>query len=193
MSSMEYGNLAYLVLLGSVLVFWAFIRNRDSLGKKMQQAAAWGLIFLGTIAGIGLWDDVRQTVVPQQAMRIDQGRIELPRAPDGHYYVTLDLNGAPTRFVVDTGASAMVLTAEDAARAGIDEADLAFFSEAMTANGPVLTAPVRIDSVALGPFVDRNVTAFVNSGEMDQSLLGMSYLQHFDRLEISRGRMVLER
>ena len=62
MSSMEYGNLAYLGLLGAVLVFWVFVQNRESLGKKLQQMAAWGLIFLGTVAAIGLWDDIRQTV-----------------------------------------------------------------------------------------------------------------------------------
>ncbi len=78
MSSLAFGNLAYLVLLGGVLVFWLFVQNRESLGKKAQAAAAWGLIFLGTIAAIGLWDDIRQTVTPQQAVFADQGRVALP-------------------------------------------------------------------------------------------------------------------
>lgn len=193
MSSMDYANLAYLGLLAAVLVFWVFVQNRDSLGKKAQQIAAWGLIFLGTVAAIGLWDDIRQTVRPSQAVFADQGRVELPRAPDGHYYVTLAINGAPTRFVVDTGATGMVLTEADAANAGLNTADLGYFSEAMTANGVVQTAPVQLDSVTLGPFADTNVRAYVNSGEMEQSLLGMSYLQRFARLEISGGRMILER
>ena len=98
MSSVDIGNLAYLVLLAAVLVFWLFVQNRDSLGKKAQAAAAWGLIFLGTVAAIGLWDDIRQTVTPRQSVFAEQGRIELPRAPDGHYYVTLGVNGAPIRF-----------------------------------------------------------------------------------------------
>ncbi|MFZ5962959.1 retropepsin-like aspartic protease family protein [Thalassococcus sp. BH17M4-6] len=193
MSSMEYGNLAYLGLLGAVLVFWVFIQNRDSLTKKVQQLAAWGLIFLGTIAAIGLWDDIRQTVRPQQTVFADAGRVELPRAPDGHYYATLDINGAPTFFVVDTGATSMVLTEQDAARAGLSTDTLAYVSEAMTANGLVHTAAVTLDEVALGPFSDRDVRAFVNSGEMEQSLLGMTYLQRFARLEISGGKMILER
>ncbi|MGB0439794.1 MAG: retropepsin-like aspartic protease family protein, partial [Paracoccaceae bacterium] len=73
------------------------------------------------------------------------------------------------------------------------ERDLAFFGEAMTANGMVRTAPVLLDRVALGPFQDSNLPASVNAGEMRQSLLGMSYLQRFDRLEISNNRLVLER
>ncbi|MGY9049515.1 hypothetical protein P775_28135 [Puniceibacterium antarcticum] len=193
MSSPESGNLAYLILLGAVLVFWLFVQNRDSLGKKAQAAAAWGLIFLGTIAGIGLWDDIRQTVAPQQAVFADQGRVELPRAPDGHYYVTLTLNGAPVRFVVDTGASGIVLTRDDALRAGLDLQGLAFYATAMTANGPVQTAPVEIAQMSLGPFSDSEVRAYVNDGEMDESLLGMTYLQRFKRLEISGGKMILER
>ncbi|MGR3269452.1 TIGR02281 family clan AA aspartic protease [Thalassococcus profundi] len=193
MSSMEYGNLAYLGLLGAVLVFWVFVQNRESLGKKLQQMAAWGLIFLGTVAAIGLWDDIRQTVRPQQSVFAEEGKIELPRAPDGHYYVTLDINGAPTFFVVDTGATGMVLTEEDAEKAGLRTRDLSYLSEAMTANGLVRTASVTLDRVSIGPFTDRDVRAFVNSGEMQQSLLGMSYLQRFDRLEISGGKLVLER
>ncbi|MDJ0822131.1 MAG: TIGR02281 family clan AA aspartic protease [Paracoccaceae bacterium] len=193
MSEFELGNLIYLVLLGAVLVFWFVVQNRDGMGKTLQYVAVWGLIFVGTIAAIGLWEDVRQTVVPSQATFTEDGTLELLRAPDGHYYATLDVNGAPTRFVVDTGATAVVLTRADALRAGFAEDELIYFTEAMTANGAVRTAPVTLDSVAIGPFVDRDVQAYVNSGEMDQSLLGMTYLQRFDRLEISGGKLILER
>ncbi|MFP7673232.1 TIGR02281 family clan AA aspartic protease [Marivita sp. S0852] len=193
MTSMDYGNLAYLVLLGSVLVFWFFVQNRQSLNKTLQHGAAWGLIFLGVIAAVGLWGDIRQTVLPQQMVLDETGRIEVPRSPDGHYYLTLDINSEPIRFVVDTGATGMVLTLDDAMRIGLSEEDLIFYSEAMTANGPVRTAPVRLDDVALGPFRDQSVRAFVNEGEMSKSLLGMDYLNRFNRLEISGGRLILER
>jgi aspartyl protease family protein len=158
-----------------------------------QQMAAWVLIFFVTIAAIGLWDDVRRTLLPQQSVFGDEGRVALPRAPDGHYYVTLEVNGTPTRFVVDTGASAMVLTAQDAAEAGLATEDLVFLSTAMTANGTVQTAPVTLDSVALGPVIDRGLPAYVNGGEMTTSLLGMSYLDRFARVEIANGQMILQR
>ncbi|WP_353471987.1 TIGR02281 family clan AA aspartic protease [Salipiger sp. H15] len=193
MSEIDFGQLTYLGLLLAALVLWMFVRHRGQVVRKLQQLAAWGLIFLGTIAAIGLWDDIRHTVAPQQSVFAEQGRIELPRASDGHYYMTLQINGTPVRFVVDTGATGMVLTQEDAERVGLTGEDLAFHSRARTANGAVETAPVRLDRVALGGFEDRNLPAFVNGGEMDNSLLGMSYLQRFDRLEISGGKMVLER
>jgi aspartyl protease family protein len=199
---MDYGNLAYLVLLGAVVVFWFVVQNRQSLNKTLQQGAVWGLIFLGVIAAVGLWGDIRQTVQPQQLVMSEAGRIEVPRGPDGHYvprgpdghyYLTLEINEAPVRFVVDTGATSMVLTREDAARVGLNEEDVIFYSEAMTANGLVRTAPVRLADVALGPFHDRDVRAFVNEGEMSKSLLGMDYLNRFARLEINNGRLILER
>jgi aspartyl protease family protein len=87
----------------------------------------------------------------------------------------------------------MVLSLHDAQRIGIDPASLAFTGQAMTANGTVQTARVRVPKVELGGTVERNVPASVTQGEMEGSLLGMSYLQRFARIEIAGGKMVLER
>jgi aspartyl protease family protein len=126
-------------------------------------------------------------------MVTDAGRVEVPQARDGHFYLTLLVNGTPVEFMVDTGASQVVLTDADARRIGLDTADLAFVGRAMTANGEVQTAPVRLASVELGPVVDRDLRAFVNRGEMDKSLLGMSWLQRWQRIEITGGALVLTR
>ncbi|MGB1033642.1 MAG: retropepsin-like aspartic protease family protein [Primorskyibacter sp.] len=188
----DIGTLMYLMLLLAALAFWVF-SGRDGAGRKLQYLGVWGLIIVGTVAIIGLWSDIRTRVAPAQASFTDTGAVTIPLSADGHFHVTLDINGEPVRFVVDTGASGVVLTRRDAARVGLRERDLAFFGEAMTANGMVRTAPVLLDRVALGPFQDSNLPASVNAGEMRQSLLGMSYLQRFDRLEISNNRLVLER
>lgn len=194
MTSDQIGNLVYLSLLVGVLGFWALIESRNSIATKVKHASAWMLIFVGVLAAVGLWSDIRdRSLMPRQAVFAEAGRVELPRQSDGHYLATLTINGAPITFVVDTGASGIVLTRQDAARVGLETETLAFVSEAMTANGSVRTAPVWLEEVRLGPFEDRSLPAFVNGGEMDRSLLGMSYLQRFDRLEISGGRLVLER
>lgn len=194
MTSDQIGNLVYLSLLVGVLGFWALIESRNSIATKVKHASAWVLIFVGVLAAVGLWSDIRdRSLMPRQAVFAEAGRVELPRQSNGHYLATLTINGAPITFVVDTGASGIVLTRQDAARVGLETETLAFVSEAMTANGSVRTAPVLLEEVRLGPFEDRSLPAFVNGGEMDRSLLGMSYLQRFDRLEISGGRLVLER
>jgi len=193
MTNDDFGRLIYLVVLGSVVVLWFFMQNRNSLNKTLQQAAIWALIFVGAVAVAGLWNDIRQTTNPALASFSADGQISVPRAADGHYYIMLEVNGAPVRFVVDTGATDMVLTHDDARRAGLNLDNLAYFGRAQTANGEVDIAPVWLDRVALGPVVDTNVSASVNAGDMGQSLLGMSYLQRFDRIEISGGELVLTR
>lgn len=193
MNDFDPARLIYLALLGGVLVTWFVVHNRQSLGKTVQMAAAWGLIFLGVIAAVGLWDDIRRAVRPSLAVVTGAGQIEVPRAPDGHYYLTLIVNDKPVEFMVDTGASQIVLTEDDARRVGLDPNDLAYTGRAMTANGEVRTAPVKLDRVDLGPVTDKNIRAWVNQGELEQSLLGMSYLQLWNKIEITDGALVLTR
>lgn len=193
MESYETGRLIYLILLGLMVAGWFFAHGRKTWNKTLQQAAVWGLIFLGTIAAYGLWDDISRTVTPQQTVFSDEGRIVVPRSPNGHYYIQAQVNDAPVRFVLDTGASMIVLTKADAERSGINPNGLSYFSRAMTANGEVRTAPVRLDIVTLGGFTDENVTALVNEGEMNESLMGMDYLQRWGKIEISDGVLTLVR
>lgn len=181
----------YLGLLGIALVGSLVVANRHRLGRMAQQAAAWALIFLGAIAAFGLWDDIRDDVAPRQSYM--EGRVEVPRGPAGHYDATLEVNGEPVRFVVDTGATDVVLSRDDAARVGIDLGALIYTGRAVTANGEVRVATVTLDEVRLGGFTDRDVRATVTDGDLGGSLLGMRYLERFDRVSIEGGRLVLER
>ncbi len=185
-------RLAYMVLLGTAVVGWFIAQNRTSLGKVAQQAIIWVLIFVGMIAGYGLWQDMRGDILGRQTV-LDGNAIEVPRAIDGHFYLSLTLNAVPVNFVVDTGATDMVLSLPDATAIGISTRDLAFTGRASTANGIVKTAPVILDEVRLGPIVDRNVHAVVNQGELEGSLLGMGYLERFARIEIVGNKLVLTR
>ncbi len=193
MTDVDYGRVIYLVLLLVAIGSWVLVQNRQSLGKTVQQLAIWVFIFLGAIAGYGLWDDIRSTVRPQQSMIANTGQIEVPRSADGHYYLTLDVNDAPITFLIDTGATDVVLNADDARKAGIDPDSLAYLGRANTANGEVRTASVWLDSVSLGAITDNNIRVWVNQGELDQSLLGMSYLQRWSSIEIRNGSLVLTR
>lgn len=193
MTSWDSARLLYLVLLGGALIAYLFVANRDRMGQMARHAVLWGLIFVGLIAAVGLWGDIRTQIVPQQAVAVGEGRIEVPRAFDGHYYLTLRANDTPVRFVVDTGASEIVLSRDDAARAGIDPDRLVYTGVANTANGTVRTARATLDTLELGPITDRNVSVWVNEGEMFGSLLGMAYLNRFDSLQIRGETLVLER
>ncbi|WP_430464222.1 retropepsin-like aspartic protease family protein [Tabrizicola sp.] len=186
----DYGRLIYLSLLLVAVAGWGFSEYRGRMGQGLRAFLAWGLIVLGLMAGYGLWQDIRHDVMPMQ--RASASAIEIPRAMDGHYYITLTVAGQPLTFMADTGATGVVLSKSDAARLGIDLADLVFAGQSQTANGIVRTARVRLDDVSLGPFHDASIGAFVNEGDMDGSLLGMEYLGRYS-IEISGDRMILRR
>jgi aspartyl protease family protein len=96
-------------------------------------------------------------------------------------------------FTVDTGATDMVLSHADAQKAGVDLESLAYLGSAGTANGLVRTARVMLNEVALENIVDRDVRAVVTDGDLSSSLLGMTYLQRFSRIEIAGDELILTR
>lgn len=184
-------RLAYLGIILVALIGWALVEYRGKLGFAVRSAVAWGMIFVGAAAGYGLWGDIRGRVMPVQTVTED-GQIEVPRAEDGHYYLTLVIDGVEVEFLADTGATNVVLSDSDARELGIDPESLVYLGQAETANGTVLTADVSIRNVELGPFFDARITASVSKGAMEGSLLGMDYLGLF-RIEIDRDRMILSR
>lgn len=183
-------RLAYLAILLAALGGWVMAEYRGRLGFALRSAIAWGMIFVGIMAGYGLWSDIRHDIKPVQSA--SDTAITVPRAEDGHYYLTLTVEDQAIDFMVDTGASNVVLTQSDARRLGIDPDGLAYLGEANTANGVVRTARVKLTNVELGPIFDEVLAASVNDGEMEGSLLGMDYLGRF-HIEITGNSMILTR
>jgi aspartyl protease family protein len=103
------------------------------------------------------------------------------------------VNGRTIAFVFDTGASAVVLTAEDAAAAGLRFEAADFQVPVTTANGATMAAPARLDSVAVGPIVERGLRALVaRPGALRQSLLGMTFLERLKSFTVEGGRLILK-
>jgi aspartyl protease family protein len=184
-------RLFYLALLLLGLLGFFAAGGRRRIGATAQQMLIWALIFAMVIIAYGFRDTLRAQLFPWSAVRTEAGAIELVRAGDGHFHATLAVDGAPVRFIVDTGASDVVLARRDAARVGIDVGALDFSGRAMTANGPVATARVRLGRVEFAGRVDTDVPASVTAGALEASLLGMAYLDRFARIEIVGDRMRL--
>lgn len=120
------------------------------------------------------------------------GSEELRAQADGHYYARAEINGRSLDVMVDTGASMVALTYEDAERAGIRLRPSDFTARVSTANGTAAVAPVTLDRVTIGRVTVRNVQAAVTErGRMNKTLLGMSFLSRLDRVDISSGRLLL--
>ena len=113
------------------------------------------------------------------------------RASDGLFYVTGAVNGISVRFLIDTGASATVLTREDAIRAGLLSGKTEFRALADTANGSAAVAWVSIAELRVDGIETQDVSAAVASGDLSVSLLGQDWLSRLDSVTIAGDRMVL--
>jgi aspartyl protease family protein len=121
-----------------------------------------------------------------------EGEVVSARRSDGTFLVTGKVNGEATRFIFDTGASTIVLRAEDAEKLGVKLDALDFSIPVSTANGLALAAPATIASVTVGPIVERNVRALVaKAGVLQVNLLGMSFLERLASYEVRGNRLIM--
>lgn len=127
--------------------------------------------------------------VPRPAPRAGQ---TVQRAADGLFYIEARVNGAPIRFLIDTGATIIVLTKSDAARAGVLPHAAAFNALASTAGGDTTMARVQLNRVAVAGSLDFDVPAAVAGDGLGVSLLGASWLTQIASLTIAGDRMVLQ-
>ncbi|HET9068774.1 MAG TPA: TIGR02281 family clan AA aspartic protease, partial [Amaricoccus sp.] len=147
-----------LVLLVGVGGFFLWGR-RGRLGRSLRDLAIWALILAMAVIAYGFRDVLREELLPSAMLQVAPGTIELRRARDGHFHAELEVNGEPVRFMIDTGASEIVLSLRDAQRVGLDPGALTYAGRAITANGPVGTAAVRLGTVRFGDFTDTGVPA----------------------------------
>jgi aspartyl protease family protein len=110
--------------------------------------------------------------------------------PNGHFLLKAAVNGAPVRFLVDTGATLVFLTPDDARAVGISPSELEFKQPIATGNGTVRAAPVllreiRLDGLSLG-----GVQAAVIE-HLGQSVLGMSFLSQLKGFEMREGSLTI--
>ena len=121
------------------------------------------------------------------------GRVELTADARGHFIVEAQVNGRTIDVMVDTGATAVAMSFEDAERAGIYVRPSDYTQRANTANGIARIAPVKIDSISIGGITVRDVRgAVAEPGALSGTLLGMTFLSRLSRAELTRGRLILE-
>jgi aspartyl protease family protein len=109
----------------------------------------------------------------------------------GHFMVNAEVDGAPVRFMVDTGASAVVLSPKDADRLGLHLRHDDYSEVANTPGGSVRIAPVTLREVRIDQLVLYDVEAFVNQHAMSESLLGMTFLRRLDGFEVADDELIL--
>lgn len=134
-----------------------------------------------------------ETTRPTQAqMLVGSGETVLVRAPDGHFYADVQVNGRSIRFLVDTGATGVALTRDDAMRAGVSFDPGQFRVVGAGASGPVRGQMVRIADMRLDMKQVSDVDAAVLDDGLSVSLLGQSFLSRIGSVRIEQDRMTLQ-
>lgn len=194
-------NQLSLVRLGAILVIVAagvMSMRRVQIGTAAKQMLAWVaigfvLVLLYSFRGeLGMVKDrMAAEILPHDGTVTQTGDVVFRRGDNRHFNIEAMVNGVPIRFMVDTGASDVVLTPRDARRIGFTAGELTFNRVYSTANGQVTGAPVRLNVMQVGSIRLRNIRASVNGADMSQSLLGMSFLDRLNGYEVQGDRLIL--
>jgi aspartyl protease family protein len=190
--------------IGASILLWLVLSRlraaRPSDVARMVSAAAVWAALLVALTGVYAYrfeasqiaERIAGELFPSEPQVGRGGEVIVNRRLSGEFAIAGRVNGARVTFLFDTGASAVVLTAADARRAGVLANGLSFDVPVTTANGAALAAEVRLDQIAVGPIVMRNVPALVaRPGALDESLLGMSFLERLKSYTVERDRLIL--
>jgi aspartyl protease family protein len=191
-------NVVRFGLIGLVLLVSA-AASRQSLTSIAGGLAAWGAIALMIVALYGyrfelrqVWQRVSSELLPTQGQESPNGGVAFARSADQHFHIDALVDGQAVRFLVDTGASGVVLTRADALRLGYATERLRFTQTFETANGVTHGMPIQLHQIRIGPIAFDDVPASINEGDLAQSLLGMRLLERLS-IEIKNDTLVIRR
>jgi aspartyl protease family protein len=193
-------RVVYLVLLATMVGSAVLLGRGIGLKTALRNALSWIAIALVLILGysfrhdiVAVKDRILGELLPHRAVETGPGTVAVRAASGGHFQIEVTVDGVAIRFLVDTGASDIVLSPADARRLGYDLSRLRFSRIYRTANGTVRGAPVTLGEVTVGPIRLTDVAASVNGAEMDRSLLGMSFLNRLSAYEVRGDVLTLHR
>ena len=191
-------ELVRLVALMALVSSGLLYVRRVNVSETLRNIAVWMAVAAVLLVAYSYQDEllsaanrVRAELLPGQPVVVSNGVISLTKESDGHFHISGTVNGERISFLIDTGATGIVLSPADARRVGINPSDLEYTRVFETANGRGYGAPWRLDELAVGPIVFRNVAISVNQADMGQSLLGMAFLDRLQSFEISGRKMIL--
>ncbi len=202
---LDHAQFAQAALAGA-LVLWLLLAGpgrflgRAGLAGAVGSALTWAALMIA-LTGIYTYrfefadfaDRVLAELNPTEPQVGQGGEVIVGRRLNGEFVISARVNNAPASFLFDTGASTVVIRAQDAAKMGLDTAALDYDVRVTTANGAAMAAETRLDQVAVGPIVIHNVRALIaRPGALSENLLGMSFLERLQSYSVERGKLVLK-
>lgn len=199
LAEQDFGQLVILIAV-LVLVAGGAFGRRIRLGEMFSGIVMWVAIFAAIIIGYGfradferfgsrLWSQLSPGAGYTDA---ESGTVMFTRNINDHFVINAKINGNAERFLFDTGASTIVLTADSARAAGYDPSRLIFSIPVQTANGQTEAALIKLNRIEVGGIVRENIDAMVARPDaLNANLLGMNYLQTLRGFAVEGDRLTL--
>ncbi len=191
----NFSRLIYLLII-AVLISSRILR-KSNLGFILKNIALWSLIIASITLlhnnrfnFINIKNNIISSFSPSQPI-MAENKVILTKDLDGHFHVKGQIDDKPVKFMIDTGASNIVLNRQAAERIGINLKELNFNQITKTANGTGSMASIRLKKIAIGNIILYDIPATVNSSNMDESLLGMDFLNHLSSFSVSKDKLIL--
>ena len=195
-------------VLALVLVGSALLVRRAPMAGMVRMALLWVVIFaalfglfkMGERAGLFssrmsgeggspvLDSGIPATLPPARA---EGQALRVPLAPDGHFWVEGSVNGTPTRFLIDSGASVTALSVASARAAGLNFDLNAPGVSMLTANGKIAAQRSSIATLILGPIRASDLDIVVSPAFGEVNVIGMNMLSRLESWGVQDGEMVL--
>lgn len=198
----DFASAAYLSIFGVVLAA-GLLGSGIPLNHMMRNIAIWVVIVLGLVTGFqyqyelgNIANRVTAGLIPGNAISGNNAdgsqTVTISQSANGHYEVNALVNDQRVRFMIDTGASTIVLTQSDAAKAGIDISGLRYTVPVSTANGRTMAAYVDLQDIKIGDITRQNLRALVaQDGQLDVSLLGMNFMNSLSGYKVQRDQLIM--
>ena len=191
---------SYLTLLSMILVLASVVFGVAKSGVSKELVIKSAIIWLSiSIAGLSAYSyqwELKQyfnrilgQLAPSLAQTNKEGSVTFYAGDNGHFMMDSLVNGRNIHFLLDTGASRVTLSADDAKSLGIDLDTLRFDIAVNTAKGVNFVAYFRLDSIQIGNIVVKDVDAYVSKEGLSGSLLGMSFLNKLSRYQIDKNKI----
>lgn len=198
LSAESRAHLLRLLVVLALVSSGLLVMRRIDFGAAARNIVLWLGVAAILAAGYTFRDDLRQAglrvmaeLVPGYVMPVGSNTMVLTMKADGHFHVIGGVNGTAVDFLIDTGASDIVLSPTDALRAGIDLTTLRFTQVYQTANGQGRGAPLTLAALTIGPIRLSDVRVSVNEAAMSSSLLGMAFLGRLASFEVQGRTMTI--
>ena len=199
-STDDKAHLLYLLALVTFVSSSLLFVRIFNFGEFLRNISLWLLIASIFVIGYTMQNELKELpqrviseILPNQPFSISDQEIILSADERGHFSVIGKVNGKRIHFLIDTGATGIVLSSRHARKIGINTDKLNYDMPMQTANGIANSARYKIQSLTIGHIALNNITVYVNQANMTESLLGMTFLNKLESFRVEGRNMILKK